>query len=50
MVITFKALSKLSKRDRELYAQCQGECRICFYEDGCALAKKMNKLIKGGEA
>jgi len=35
---------KLTKTEREIYAQCRGTCRICLLEGGCDLEKK----IKGG--
>jgi len=43
MVITFKTYSKLTKREREVYAQCLGNCSICLCEGGCDLEKKLNK-------
>jgi hypothetical protein len=34
----------LTKAERETYAQCLGNCRICLCEGGCDLEKK---LVKG---
>jgi len=43
MNIKFEAYSKLTKVEREIYAQCMGHCSTCLYEGGCDLAKKLNK-------
>jgi len=32
---------KLTKTERETYAQCQGQCRICLLEGGCDLERKL---------
>jgi len=36
-------IPKLNKRERELFAQCQANCRICFAEGGCADAAKLKR-------
>ncbi len=36
---------RLTKKEREIYHDCQGACRICLYEGGCKLEKK----LKGGK-
>ena len=43
MNISFKAFSKLTKREREIFAQCMGQCSICLCEGGCDLEKKLHK-------
>ena len=48
MDIAFKDLCKLTKREREVYAQCRGHCHICLLEGGCDLAKKLNKGVSHG--
>ncbi len=36
-------MPKLTKKEIELFHDCQGQCRICFYEGGCALQNKLTK-------
>jgi len=43
MVITFKTYSKLTKREREIFVQCMGQCSTCLCEGGCDLEKKLKK-------
>jgi len=34
---------KLTKKEKETYARCRGNCRICFNEGDCSLEKKLKK-------
>ncbi len=45
--IPFRVFVKLTKREREIYSQCQGECLICLCEGDCDLAKKLYKGVQG---
>jgi len=33
----------MSKKDKNLFYRCQGNCRICFNEGGCSLESKIKK-------
>jgi len=33
--------AKLTKKEEQTFMDCQGACRICFYDGGCKLQKKL---------